>query len=131
MVVTVLERLILLGMMPKEGNIITLKLVRDLKDEIGFSDEELVALDLKQADEGRRTVWNVEAAERLEKDIDFGIKGAELIIETLKRLDSESALAMDSMSLWEKFVETRLKVVEDKPAPTRAVKRRQAAKKNK
>jgi len=135
MIVTIAERLVLLGILPREGDVLTIKVIRDLKDEIAFSDQELVDLKLEQVDEGRRTVWDAEAAEKHKKDIDFGTKGVEIIKETLQNLDAKKILSIEALPLWEKFVETPLKVVEAKEpkvkSQTRAVKRRQSAKKPK
>ena len=42
---SVLERITLLGLLPKEGTILTLRVLRDLQRETSFSEAELTALE--------------------------------------------------------------------------------------
>ena len=47
MKLSVFERLILLNVMPKEGDFTTLKIIRNLQEALSFSEEELKVLDVK------------------------------------------------------------------------------------
>jgi len=95
------ERLIILQILPKEGNFATLKLIRDLVNKIGISADEHTDFELKQ--EGDKLSWNAKGSE--EKSIDFKIKEIELISNALEKLDKEKKLEFSHFSVFEKFAE--------------------------
>jgi len=96
----VTERLTLLSILPAEGNFLTLKLVRELREMLSFSEEENGHLRFVQ--EGDQVRWDEDAATL--KDCDIGEKMTDLIVETLKKLDEEKKLKLQMFSLYEKFV---------------------------
>ena len=101
---SVLERLLVLNMLPLEDSIITIKLIRKIKEDIGFSDAELKALDFKQVphDGKNSTVW---ADGKVgEKEIDLGEKAVDIITEALKKLDKEKKLTESHVSLYDKVI---------------------------
>jgi len=101
MKLNVLERLMLLNMLPKEGSITVLKLLRVLKEELSFSEEENKALVFKQEDE--QLMWNSEGD--VVKDIKIGEIMTELIKKELKKLNDEEKLTDAHIDLYEKFME--------------------------
>lgn len=106
------ERLVLLSIVPTEGNFITLKIVRKLREKLSFSEEEVKAFEFVEAN--GQVVWNTKNEnERGELEISFGEKAIDLIIEALKKLDKEGKLTDNHFSLYEKFVEpgSQLEVV--------------------
>ena len=105
MKLTIAERLTLLDVMPKEGNYMTLKVVRTLQEEIGFADEEFKKYDLIQ--EGDNVRWDSDADFKEQKDVKIGEKGFDIICEAIKKLDNESKLKPVHMSLYEKFIENK------------------------
>jgi len=98
---SVKDRLILLGILPKEGNITTLKIVRNLREELSFNEEEHKLLNFTQ--NGNLTNWNLEPA--VKKEIEIGEKATDVIVETLKGLDKNKKLHEDHLPLWDLFVE--------------------------
>ncbi len=94
------ERLVLMGLLPKEGNFITLKTIRDTMDLIGFKEEDLKLYEIKQ--NGEQTNWNKKGNE--EKEFDLGEKATNLKIEALQKLDKENKLIQNQFSLFEKFI---------------------------
>jgi len=102
MKLTVLERLALLNILPKEGNFITLKIVRKLREDLSFSEEEIKRLEFKE-DEGRVS-WNPREAEKIIKDIKIGNKANSIIVEILEKLDKEKKLTDQHFTLYEKFI---------------------------
>ncbi len=94
------ERLILLNILPKEGDFTTLKIVRKLRESLSFSEAEHKALQFKQ--EGEQVKWLVEG--EIEKDIVIGEKATDIIVETLKKLDTAKKLKDEHYSLYEKFL---------------------------
>ncbi len=61
---SVLDRLLLLGLLPAEGDITTLRIIRTLREELSFTEQEHADLHLKQ-DEGRVT-WEHSASLNVE-----------------------------------------------------------------
>lgn len=100
---TVLERLVLLSILPKEGDFTTIKLLRKLRESLSFDEEEHKELSFIQ--DGDQVRWN-EAA-NLTKQIQIGEKQSDLIHDALKKLDEEKKLTDNHFSLYEKFVVKR------------------------
>jgi len=100
MKLNVLERLTLLGILPKEGNFVTLKVLKSLKDNLGLSEEELKKFEVTQ--DGERIAWNEKGNE--ETEIEIGEKATDIIVEALKNLDKDKKLVEQHFSIYEKFV---------------------------
>ena len=97
----VAERLMLLNLLPQEGDIVTLRVVRDAQSVIGLSEIELTSLELKQ-EEGK-VIWKAEAD--VEKDIPLGPRVTSIIVDKLTKLSEEKKLTIQQVGLYEKFVE--------------------------
>ena len=97
------ERLVLLSVLPREGNFVTLKIARDLQDKLSFTEEEHKLYKFVQS-EGRVT-WDDSAQQP--KEIAIGEKANDIIVEALKKLDESETLKQDHFSIYEKFVETK------------------------
>ena len=97
----VFDRLILLNIMPKEGDFTTLKIVRKLREDLSFSEDEHKALEFKQ--ENGNVQWK--QAGDIPKDVPIGEKAADLIADVLKKLDKEKKLSDQHYTLYERFVE--------------------------
>ena len=111
---TVKERLVIQSLLPKEGNFMTLKLMRILKEELSFSDEEIKKLEFVQS--GELLNWNQEAAEGVVKDVEVGETMMNLIVETLSDMNKNSKLTDDHITLYEKFVEGKQECESEAPA---------------
>ena len=55
MKLTVLERFTGLQILPQEGDFVTLKIMRKLKEALAMSEKELVEFEIKQ--EGNQVLW--------------------------------------------------------------------------
>jgi len=102
MKLTVFERLILLNILPKEGNFVTLKIVRELREGLSFDEKEIKEIDLKIDDKGNAT-WN--PAKDKNKDVEIGGQANKIIVETLEKLDKDNKLTESHLSVYEKFIE--------------------------
>lgn len=96
----VFDRLILLNILPREGDFTTLKIVRKLREDLSFTEAEHKALQFQQ-DEGN-IKWQSEA-DKL-KDIQIGEKAMDIIVDVLKKLDKDKKLGDQHISVYEKFV---------------------------
>lgn len=95
------ERYRLLDMLPKEGNITTIKTLRILQDALCPSEDEVVKWEIKE-NEGRVT-WNPELSKAVE--VSFGPVAHQIAREVLLGLDKDNKLTLDMISLYEKLVE--------------------------
>lgn len=100
MLLGVSERLGLLNILPKEGNVVTLRILRDFQNELSFTEEEKATIKLVFSDD--RITWDDSLVTG--KEIDIGDTMKELIVAALKRLDASKRLSMEQLPLYEKFV---------------------------
>ena len=96
----VFDRLILLNILPKEGDFTTLKIVRKLREDLSFSEEEHKALQFVQ--EEANVQWKREAD--IPKPIAIGEKAKDVIVGVLKELDKDKKLTEQHYALYEKFI---------------------------
>lgn len=104
---TVSERITLASsVLPSENNFSTLKIVRKVKDQIGFSEEELKAYDLKtQTFENGQTRFTWDTTKEQSREFEFGEKTAEVITQSLKAISESKKATEQHLSLWEKFTQ--------------------------
>lgn len=133
MKLSVMERLILLNLLPNEGNFTNLKLLRVAREVLSFTEDENKALNFHQ--EGDQVKWNdfvvvdTKTGEvvdpsaigtNMDKQIDAGVfekrpsvEGREIeigevvtliIVTALKALEAEEKLRDEHISIYEKFV---------------------------
>ena len=92
--------MVLLAILPKEGNFVTLRIMRKLREGLSFSEEEIAQYKFKSED-GKMT-WT---ANGTSKPIEIGTQAKILVQDALKALDKEQKLTEDHLSVYEKFVE--------------------------
>ena len=103
MELSVKERLIAMSLLPTQTNYATLKIVRELETELGFSEDEISGYGIK-INEGHAT-WNIDKENEIgKKDVKIGLAGMETIRKSLVVLDEKEALTKDHASLCEKFM---------------------------
>ena len=100
MELTIAER-ILLGTLlgPIAADVVTLRIVRGLQTEIGFSDEESEELQFENAD--GQIKWNPEAPQT--KEFEFKAVASAIIVEQLKKASDSKTLTLQQLDLYEKF----------------------------
>jgi hypothetical protein len=96
----VADRLILLNILPQEGDITTLRILRDLKGRLSFSEDELAALEIKSIDGG--TFWKQDADKEVE--IEIGQKANGLICDAFRILNEQKKLRADFLPVYERFI---------------------------
>jgi hypothetical protein len=95
----VAERIRLLGILPEKGNLLTLKIVRTLRDELSFSEAEHKDMNIEVKQD--RITWKDGAAE---KDVEIGDLAKEVITLRLRAMDEAKELTLPDIDLWEKFI---------------------------
>lgn len=100
MKLSVLERVTLLSILPEQGNFVTLKILRKLRESLAFDETEAKALSISQVDD--RLTWNAQADTG--KEIQIGEKASDIIVAALTKLNDENKLTEQHYSLYELFV---------------------------
>ena len=100
MELSVLERLLLLNLLPAEGSFTNLKLTRVTREDLSFTEEENKVLNFQQ--EGETLKWKDGAVG--DKKIVIGEIVTQTIVKALKKLNDEEKLRDEHMSLYERFV---------------------------
>lgn len=100
MQLSVKSRLLLLNLLPAQGNITTIRVVHDLRRALSFSEQEHKELSLRQTTEG--VSWD--HIKEQPKEIEIGPRALVLIEDTLKDLDKQKKLTEDHIELYELFV---------------------------
>jgi hypothetical protein len=102
----VAERVALFNILPSQGNIVTLRSVKELLNKLAFTNKELKdwKIKQKQVDGGMMIVWDSDFTNcSKEYEINGAMSG--LITEQLKEMSNQGRLKMEMLTLYEKFVE--------------------------
>jgi hypothetical protein len=94
------NRLILLGVLPAQGNMVEMLVVKGIKDVVDILPTEAIEVGLK-AGEGRVT-WD-EAKEKAIK-VTFNEPETELVRKALTEMDAQRKLTLDHLDLYKLFV---------------------------
>ena len=108
----VFDRLVLLSVLPREGDLVSLRVVRDLQSVLSFTEAEHKKLQFFEKD--GQTHWVREADKSV--NVEFGEKAREIILGRFKELDEQKKLLVDHLPIYERFLE-----LADEPAALRAV----------
>jgi len=104
----VLERVLLLNMLPQRGNLATCRAATNTDKIVNITTAEEQEFEIKK--DGGMTTWN--DAGRVEKEFELPPSSVKLIRDTLYKLDEEKNLPANSVSLCEKFLPGEDGVVE-------------------
>jgi len=96
---SVKARLVLVGILPPEGNLTTIRIVRELREALSFSEGEHADLQMQQQD--GRIIWEEGAVP--DKALDIGPKAQEVIRAAIKKLDDDKKLTPDHLELVDLF----------------------------
>ena len=101
---SVKERLVILSILPQEGNRLTWKVQKKLEDDLGFSEEELKTYKLETLENGM-VRWDNNGKQ--EKEIEIGEKANDIIILALSKLNDQNKLRKDHIDIYDRFMERR------------------------
>ena len=93
-------RIMLLNVLPLEADVVTVRILKDMKAELGLSEEEIKQIGIRQIDNGG-LVWD--QAKDIAKEIVIGPAGRGIIKSTLEKLDREKKITEDHLLLWDMF----------------------------
>ena len=103
MKLSALDRLVLLNVLPNVGTITTIRLVRELRENLSFSEEEHARLKF-QSPEGGGVTWDADA-EGEEVDIPIGPRAHTVVCDTLEELNKQEKVTQEYLGVWDKFME--------------------------
>lgn len=92
-------RIRLLGILPEKGNLLTLKIVRELRDDLSFSEKEHKDFKIKVTNTA--ITW---ADGAKSKEVKIGDLANEVIVKSLKDMDEKEELTLPDIKLWDKFI---------------------------
>jgi hypothetical protein len=93
------SRIRLLGILPEKGNLLTLKIVRTLRDDLSFSEKEHKDFGIKVTE--NQITWSDKA--KL-KEVKIGDEAKKVVEESLKERNEKDELTIPDLALWEKFI---------------------------
>ena len=99
------DRLALIGILPTEGNALTLKVQTRLQEKLGFEEKELKHLEVKTVkneDGTSQTQWSAEK-DREGKELDFSEMEEEMLKKELKKLEEEEKLTAATFAVYTQF----------------------------
>lgn len=98
---TALDRIVVISLLPEKASFMNWKIITDFKNQVGLTEQELIAINPQQLpDGGTKANWDAVP----EKEIIFGEITEKLIIDALKKLDSEEILSPEHISVYKKCV---------------------------
>ena len=102
MKLTLLERLVGLSILVKEGDIVFLRARRSIEDKIGLTAEEIEKYEVKASPEGG-VEWSPSVPEYFE--IDLKPSEIKILYDALEEMNKRKKLTPEHLSLYDKIVE--------------------------
>ena len=102
----VLERVMLMSILPQTFNFADYRILNDLKTATSFTEKEMKELVMTQV--GEQVHWEV--TDSPDKEIVVGDRAKEIVTAALKKLDEEEKLTDQVISLYEKFIKPKQKI---------------------
>jgi len=96
-------------MLPRQGNVLTLRIIVDLQKKIALTEEEIKKYDVKQVKSEGGGVFIQWAPEFDEHRVDVSISDHEkgVISREIMQLESQGKLTMNSLPLYDYFVDNK------------------------
>ncbi len=101
MKLNVFERLMLLEILPHQGDITAIRIVRKLREELSFSEDEHKKLNFVQEDSLLR--WDDEVDSI--KDVELGDKAREIIADAFTSISDKGGFTEQHLDVYERFAE--------------------------
>jgi hypothetical protein len=99
---SLLERAVLMAILPKEGDFATLRVLTNLRMSLSPTEDETKEWGIVSRPKENRVEWKTNG----EADIPIGERATDVIVDALKRLNGEKKLPLEAMSVYEKFIPT-------------------------
>ncbi len=93
------ERIGLLNVLPAQGTLATMRVLRDLRHDLGFSEEELEEAGIKQTED--RLTWKPSAS--IDKEIAIGPVARNVVLEAIEALDAKSGVTELTLEIYDRL----------------------------
>lgn len=113
-ILTVRQRVDLNGVLPREANFTAIKMIREVREALSFSDSDHKKIDLKYHANGSIRWSQLKAKLLKKKKVEIAPTICELIKESLKELDKQNKLTEDHIELFDMFVTPKAKKAKKK-----------------
>jgi len=100
MILTVSERLTLLGILPKEKNAADMRILRDLRMNLSFTEEERKKWGIVANEETLMLHWE----ENGETEIPVGEIATSIVVGELRKLDEQDKVSEKILLVYDKFI---------------------------
>jgi len=100
---TVMERLLTQGLLPEKGSFSNLKLIREAREALSFTEAE--NKELKFVEKEGQITWTEAQGIPSDVNIEIGEVATEMIKKELRKLNDKDELAVNQVSLYSKFIE--------------------------
>ncbi len=97
MELSVKDRIVLLSVLPREGNLTTIRQLRELREALSFTDEEHECYGMREIED--RIFWDSEGT----KDVPISPRMLTLIADEFRRLDERGKFRDEMLDTYEKF----------------------------
>jgi len=101
MILKIKDRILILSILPKESDILTQRIVKDLKGNLGLNEEDWKEYEIV-ANPAGGVKWNPDKDKGVE--IEIGEKGKAIICDALKLLDTQKKVTEDFISVFDMFL---------------------------
>ena len=102
---SLIERIGLLAVLPRQGDLISIRILRDLETELAPSETESKDARLQSNARGG-TSWDVSKAAAITKKVPIGERAKELIVVGIGMADKQGVLDRQWLPLYERFLTT-------------------------
>ena len=106
------DRLIFFQLYPDRGNIITLRLIKDIRDKVDFAAKEVDKYKIKASTDGRVT-WDKNLDVEMGFAIDLTNSELEFLKDRIRELDNSKSIPFSLLSLCEKINKESSEKLED------------------
>jgi hypothetical protein len=100
MKLSIKERLILQGLLPQQGSMLTMTIVQEVQDKIKITSDEISKLNMKETKQG--ITWDAEKEIELELELNDSIK--KVLKESAQKADKEEKVTTENLSLIQKLI---------------------------
>ena len=115
---TVLERLSFAILFPKDDDMVTLRLSREIKDKISLSEEEMEDINFKviKSDQGSSYTWDDDLTNKVDNKYKADFTEAEIrfLKERVTKLNDAKKIPDSSLTLCEKIMDSKAEIPVDK-----------------
>jgi hypothetical protein len=95
----IMDRIVLMQVLPPEGNLITMRVLREFKAQLDFTADEIKAREIRT--EGGMMQWNGEGDKKI---VEVSAAVRDIIKAAFKKLDDEKKITVQMLPVYDLFL---------------------------